>query len=216
MGGKKVDGIIMKIKECVIAGDEDSIIGLIDQALDASVPVNRIMAEGLTDAMNVVGKQMECGDMFIPEVLMCAETMKVGMDYLKPKIGDAKMNTLGKIVIGTVQGDLHDIGKNLIKMMFEVSGFQVIDLGIDQAPDRFLEIYKKEKPDIIGLSALLTTTMVSMQETVELLRKNDVSAKIIVGGAPVTAEFAKTINADGYSDDAGGAISLCKKLLNIA
>ncbi|AOT68891.1 cobalamin B12-binding domain-containing protein [Geosporobacter ferrireducens] len=211
-----MEDMITRIKECVIEGDEDSVIMLIDQALDALVPVNRIMTEGLTEAMNVVGKQMECGDLFIPEVLMCAETMKAGMEYLKPKMGDAEMKTLGKIVIGTVAGDLHDIGKNLIKMMFEVSGFEVIDIGIDQGPDKFLEIYEKEKPDIIGLSALLTTTMVSMQETVELLRKNEVSAKIIVGGAPVTAEFAKTINADGYSDDAGGAISLCKKLLNIA
>ncbi len=211
-----MNDLIMKIKECVIEGDEDSVIERIDEALDASVPVDRIMTEGLTEAMNVVGKQMECGDVFIPEVLMCAETMKVGMEYLKPKMGDTKIASHGKIVIGTVEGDLHDIGKNLIKMMFEVSGFDVIDLGIDQSPDKFLEIYNKEKPDVIGLSALLTTTMVSMQKTVELLRKNNVSAKIIVGGAPVTAEFAQSINADGYSDDAGGAISLCKRLLSIA
>ena len=211
-----MNDFIMKIKECVIEGDEDSVIERIDEALDASVPVDRIMTEGLTEAMNVVGKQMECGDVFIPEVLMCAETMKVGMEYLKPKMGDTKITSLGKIVIGTVEGDLHDIGKNLIKMMFEVSGFDVIDLGIDQSPDKFLEVFIKEQPDVIGLSALLTTTMVSMQKTVELLRENNVSAKIIVGGAPVTAEFAQSINADGYSDDAGGAISLCKRLLNIA
>ncbi len=204
---------LLKITNCIINGDDEEIVSLVKEALDNGISANDILNKGLIPAMDIVGPRMESGEMFIPEVLMSADVMKMGLDEIKPLLNDSDISTAGTVVIGTVQGDLHDIGKNLVGMMLEVSGFKVIDLGVDIDANTFLEACEKEKPDVVGLSALLTTTMSAMKETVAAIKDKFKDVKVIVGGAPVSEEFAKVINSDGYSDDAGGAVMLCKSLI---
>ncbi len=202
-----------EIMNCVIDGDDEAIVDLIEDALNDSISADEILNKGLIAAMDIVGPKMETGEMFIPEVLMAADTMGIALDRLKPLLSEGGMSSSGKVIIGTVEGDLHDIGKNLVAMMLNISGFEVIDLGVDQPVQAFLDACEKEKPDIIGLSALLTTTMSAMKETVSKIKEKYSNVKVIIGGAPVSEDFAKTVNADGYSDDAGGAVVLCRKLL---
>jgi len=205
---------IIGIKDSVIAGEDELVVELVKQALDTEIPVSTIVNEGLIGAMNVVGSKMATGEMYVPEVLMSAAAMQVGLEYLKPLLKEGDVTSRGKVVIGTVQGDLHDIGKNLVAMMLESSGYEVINLGVDQSTENFLQAAKEYQPDIIGLSALLTTTMPSIRENVRLLREKGINSKIIVGGAPVNADFATEIGADGYASDAAGAVALVKKLLS--
>ena len=153
---------------------------------------------------------MASGELFVPEVLMSAETMQVGLNYVKPLLQDGDLKSLGTVVIGTVEGDLHDIGKNLVAMMLESSGFTVINIGIDQPPQAFVDAIVENNAQIVGLSALLTTTMPAMRDTVALIKEKGLDVKVAVGGAPVNKEFADTIGADGYSEDATGAVALCK------
>ena len=202
-----------EILNCVLEGEDEEIEAKIQAALDSGATAKDILNKGLIAAMDIVGPKMESGEMFIPEVLLSADTMKVGLDMLKPMLNEGDMSTIGKIVIGTVEGDLHDIGKNLVAMMLDISGFEVIDLGVDQSLQAFLDTCEKEKPDVVGLSALLTTTMGAMKDICAGIKAKYGNIKVIVGGAPVSEDFAKQINADGYSDDAGSAILLCKKLL---
>ena len=197
----------------VIEGEDEDIGELIQEALESGIPASDILKQGLIAAMDIVGAKMESGEMYIPEVLLSAETMRVGLDLIKPLLSEGDMSSSGKVVIGTVEGDLHDIGKNLVAMMLEVSGFEVVDLGIDQSAEAFLEACENEKPDVVGLSALLTTTMEAMKEICEAVKDKHDQVKVVVGGAPITEEFAQQIGADGYSDDAGSAVALCKKLV---
>ena len=197
----------------VIEGEDEEIGAIIQAALDSGVAANDILKQSLIAAMDMVGAKMESGEMYIPEVLLSAETMRVGLDLIKPMLSEDDMSSSGKVVIGTVEGDLHDIGKNLVAMMLEVSGFEVIDLGVDQPLDAFLEACEKEKPDIVGISALLTTTMDEMKDTCAAIKNTYENVKVVVGGAPITEEFARQIGADGYADDAGSAVGLCKELV---
>ena len=201
---------VEEIKELVIDGEDEEIVDKIKEAIDAGVSVGDIVNNGLIEAMNVIGPMMASGELFVPEVLMSAETMQVGLNYVKPLLQDGDLKSLGTVVIGTVEGDLHDIGKNLVAMMLESSGFTVINIGIDQSPQAFVDAIVENNAQIVGLSALLTTTMPAMRDTVALIKEKGLDVKVAVGGAPVNKEFADSIGADGYSEDATGAVALCK------
>ena len=188
---------VEEIKELVIDGEDEEIVDKIKEAIDAGVSVGDIVNNGLIEAMNVIGPMMASGELFVPEVLMSAETMQVGLNYVKPLLQDGDLKSLGTVVIGTVEGDLHDIGKNLVAM-------------IDQPPQAFVDAIVENNAQIVGLSALLTTTMPAMRDTVALIKEKGLDVKVAVGGAPVNKEFADTIGADGYSEDATGAVALCK------
>ena len=199
------------IYECVNTGERDQIEGLVQKALSEGYKPADIINNALIKAMDEIGQKMKDGDIFVPEVLMAANTMKSGLQVLKPLMEGEDREAVGKIAIGTVAGDLHDIGKNLVVMMLEGAGFEVIDLGVDVSIDRFLQVIEEEKPDIIGLSALLTTTMKTMGETVQAIGGK---VKTMIGGAPVTEEFAKEIGASGYAPDAVMAVDLAKSLIS--
>jgi len=175
-----------------------------------------ILNEGLIAGMDVVGKKFKANEMYIPEVLIAARAMHAAMDILKPLLSESGAPSKGTAVIGTVQGDLHDIGKNLVSMMLEGAGFNVVDIGVDIPPEKFVEAVNSNKANILGLSALLTTTMPAMKEIIEEVRKdgNAKSVKIIIGGAPVTQEYADSIGADGYAADASTAVEISEKLLS--
>lgn len=204
---------ITKIRELVIKGEDDEVVELVKDAVDNGLSVSSIVQDGLIEGMNIVGPKMASGEMFVPEVLMSAEAMKAGLAYLKPMMQAGDIKTQGKVIIGTVEGDLHDIGKNLVAMMLESSGFEVINLGIDIPPADFVAAIEQHQPDLLGLSALLTTTMPAMRDTVKLLKEKKVQTKIIVGGAPVTEDFANEIGADGFASDGAGAVQIAKELL---
>ncbi len=203
---------IQDLTEAVIKGDEDKIKLLILELLHTGTPAKEIMDDGLIAGMNIVGEKMETEEMFIPEVLMSAKAMSSGVEILKPQLTDEENAASGIMVLGTVQGDLHDIGKNLVKMLMEGAGFSVIDLGTDVAPAAFVEAIKEHNADIVGMSALLTTTMPKMKETLEAIEKAGIrdQVKILVGGAPVTEKYASEIGADGYGYDAGSCVRIAK------
>jgi methylmalonyl-CoA mutase cobalamin-binding domain/chain len=165
-------------------------------------------------AMDEVGKRFECNEYFVPELLIAARAMKTSLEIITPHLADAGAQPAGRVVIGTVQGDLHDIGKNLVASMLEGGGFQVVDLGVDVSPDRFVEAAKEKDGTIVALSALLTTTMTTMRRVVESLEKAGIrnKTKVIIGGAPITQQYADEIGADGYSDNASAAVALARKL----
>jgi 5-methyltetrahydrofolate--homocysteine methyltransferase len=202
------------ITETLISGDADTLQELVQQALRAGTPANEILQNGLIGGMDVVGARMESGEMFIPEVLMAGMAMGIAVEILKPLLIDGQASSAGKVIIGTVKGDLHDIGKNLVVMMIESAGFEVIDMGVDVEPEIFVEKIKEVKPNIVGLSALLTTTMPMMQKTVEAIAEAGLrdSLKIIIGGAPVNQAFADEIGADAYAADAGSASKMAKEM----
>jgi 5-methyltetrahydrofolate--homocysteine methyltransferase len=170
-----------------------------------------IINEGLIPGMNTVGVLFKKGDMYVPEVMRCAKAMSEGVDLVRPYIADADIPTRGTVVIGTVRGDLHDIGKNLVVMMLESQGFQVIDLGVNITPEQFVDAVVKHQPKVVGMSALLTTTMPGMSETIKALENANLrdKVKVMIGGAPVTLAFANQIGADGYASDAGSVADLC-------
>lgn len=204
------------VKNALIAGDESKLTVLVQNALNQGVAANEILNQGLVAGMDIVGEKMETGDMFIPEVLRSAKVMRVAVEILKPLLGADDIIGKGKVVIGTVKGDLHDIGKNLVSMMIESAGFEVSDLGVDVPPERFVEeVNNRKNVDILCLSALLTTTMPMMKKTIDAVAESGLRdrVKIMVGGAPVTQKFADEIGADGYATDAGSAVKLVKTLL---
>lgn len=203
------------LAESIIAGDVDKAKNITQSLVNEGKAPLEIINDGLIAGMNVVGARFKEGEMFVPEVLMSAKAMSAGMEIVKPLIAESDVPSIGKIVIGTVQGDLHDIGKNLVAMMMESAGFTVINLGTDIAPEKFVEAAKEHNADIVGLSALLTTTMPAMKETIEAFEEAGMrdKCKIIVGGAPVSQEFADQIGADGFAQDAASATALCKELL---
>ena len=204
---------VEEIKQLVIDGEDEEILDLIKEAIDNNVDLTDIVNNGLIEAMNIIGPMMASGELFVPEVLMSADTMQVGLNYIKPLLKEGDLQSLGTVVIGTVEGDLHDIGKNLVAMLLESSGFNVINIGIDQPPQAFIDAIEANNADIVGLSALLTTTMPAMRDTVKLIRDKGLNVKVAVGGAPVSREFAEEIGADGYSEDGPGAVALCKQFI---
>jgi len=204
-----------KIQQLVISGDGGMLGTVIEMALGTGAPASDILNKGLLPAMDLVGQKMKTGDMFIPEVLMSARTMQAGLELLTPHMeGGARMNA-GTCVIGTVEGDLHDIGKNLVGMMLSGSGFKVIDLGVDVKTQAFIDAAKEHDAKIIGMSTLLTTTMVKMEETIKSVADAGLSGKVkvIIGGAPVTQQYANSIGADGYAFNAPDAVQKAKELV---
>ncbi|MBA7540762.1 Methionine synthase [subsurface metagenome] len=199
----------------VISGDVDVVTELTKKAVDEGEKPLDIIDKGLMKGMNVVGERFKAGDMFIPEVLMSAKAMGAGMEIVKPLFVGGEVPSQGKVVLGTVKGDLHDIGKRLVGMIMESGGMVVKDLGIDVSPEKFVEAVKEKKPDIVGMSALLTTTMLAMKDTIEILEEEGLrdSVKVIIGGAPVTSDFAKEIGADGWAPDAITAKELAMQLV---
>jgi 5-methyltetrahydrofolate--homocysteine methyltransferase len=199
----------------VITGNVAGVTELTKKVVaDGEAPTD-IINRGLIAGMSVVGARFKAGEMFVPEVLMAARAMNAGLEIVKPFITEGDIPTVGKVVIGTVKGDLHDIGKNLVAMMMESGGFNVVNLGVDIPPEKFAAAVKEQKPQVVALSALLTTTMLAMKDTVEVLKEEGLreSVKVIIGGAPVTQQFAEEIGADGYAPDAASATDLAKKIL---
>ena len=195
--------------------NEPKVIELVRNALDEGVAAKEILKQGLIAGMDIVGEKMENEDMFIPEVLMAAKAMSSAIEILKPLLAEEDIRAMGKVIIGTVKGDLHDIGKNLVAMMVESAGFEVYDLGADILPDKFIQEIKEKDANILCMSALLTTTMPMMKNTIDALKESGFreQVKIMIGGAPVTQSFADEIGADGYAPDAGSAVKLAKELL---
>jgi len=205
--------VVEDIKESVIAGNVGKVREYTENAVSDGLDVAEILNDGLIGGMTVVGVRFRDNEVYVPEVLVAALAMRTGMAVIKPLLADSTVRERGVVVLGTVKGDLHDIGKNLVAMMLEGAGYRVIDLGIDAMPEKFVDGLAEYRPQIIGLSALLTTTMIKMKETVAELRTADASVKIMVGGAPVTQAFADDIGADGYAADAGSAVDLANELL---
>jgi 5-methyltetrahydrofolate--homocysteine methyltransferase len=204
-----------KIKQAVLAGEMEGIAELTNQALAQGIGAREILDQALTPAMDIVGEEYEKGDRYVPEMLISAETMKGAVTILKPLLVEAGVKARGKVVIGTVEGDLHDIGKDLVAMMLEGAGFEVVNVGVEVTAEEFLKAAKEHEPNIIGMSALLTTTMIHMPEVIEALKQAGLrnSIKVIIGGAPVTQEYADKIGADGYAPDAASATKLAKNLV---
>jgi len=203
-----------KISSGVIGGDDAGVAELTQKAIDEGVEPAEIINGGLISGMNVVGQRFKAGDMYVPEVMVAARAMKAGMELVKPLIVEGDIPSSGKVVIGTVAGDLHDIGKNLVGMMMESGGMTVVNMGVDISTDKFAAAVREHKPDVLAMSALLTTTMLAMKDTIELLKEEGLrdSVKVIVGGAPVTADFANEIGADGWAPDAASAKDLAVEL----
>jgi 5-methyltetrahydrofolate--homocysteine methyltransferase len=209
----EINMAIEDIYQSIINLDKTSVAGLVQKELDQGTDALAILKDGLIAALDEVGDRFSRSDMFLPEMLAGAQVMKIGLDVIRPLVTATDIYSSGTVVIGTVKGDLHDIGKNLVAMMLEGAGFKVIDLGVDVPIDTFVREVEDNQPDIVGLSALLSTTLPAMRKTLFSLKERDVAAKFIVGGAPVTKAFAKEIGADGYSDDAGGAVPLVRGLI---
>ena len=209
--------LLGKMAESLIAGKVDEVTELTKEALDGGSSPQDILEQGLLAGMEVVGKRFKANEMFIPEVLRCAKCMHGAMEILRPLLAEAGVKTAGTFVIGTVKGDLHDIGKNLVGMMFEGAGFKVVDLGIDLEPQEFIDALKEHKATLLGMSALLTTTMPKMGETINAIKEAGIrdQVKIMIGGAPVTAEYAKDIGADAYASNAASAVDKGKELLGL-
>jgi 5-methyltetrahydrofolate--homocysteine methyltransferase len=204
------------LKDGVIKGKSADVERLTKEALNSGIKPQEILKNALIPAMGIVGNKMKNNEFFIPEVLIAAKAMKSSMVILKPLLADKDFGSEGKVLLGTVKGDLHDIGKNLVMMMFEGAGFKVVDLGTDVSPEKFVNAVKSENPDIVGLSALLTTTMPSIKKTLEALKEAGLrnKVKVLVGGAPITQEYANEVGADGYASDAPSAVDKAKQLLH--
>jgi 5-methyltetrahydrofolate--homocysteine methyltransferase len=203
-----------EISASVQKGDSDQVRSLVEKALAQDLPVEKVLNKGLIAGMNVIGERFKAMDIFIPEVLVSARAMNMGLEMIKPLLAKAKVKARGKVVIGTVRGDLHDIGKNIVAMMIRGAGYEVIDLGADVPKEKFLDHVKKEGADVLAMSALLTTTMIYMREVVEELEKAKLRSKVkvVIGGAPVSRAYADRIKADGYAPDAALAVDLLKRL----
>ena len=210
-----MEELFEKMAEKLIAGKEDDVKSLTQEALDKGATARDILDNGLLAGMDVVGQRFKAGDMFIPEVLLCARCMHGAMDIIKPLLSEGEAAGMGTYLIGTVEGDLHDIGKNLVSMMLQGAGFQVIDLGTNITAQQFVDAVKEHQPDILGMSALLTTTMPRMEETIQALKEAGVrdGLKIMAGGAPVTQDFVEKIGGDAYGANAASATEKAKELV---
>jgi 5-methyltetrahydrofolate--homocysteine methyltransferase len=207
---------IEAIYQSVMEGDAPGTAAKVEAALAAGTPASDILNKGCIAAMGEVGRLFEEGEMFVPEMLIAARAMQAGMNLLKPHLAEGEITSAGKVLVGTVAGDLHDIGKNLVAMMMEGAGFEIVDLGTDVSADDFVSAVKEHKPNMIGMSALLTTTMPSMTATIEALTEAGLreQVKVLIGGAPVTQAFADEIGADGFAPDASSATRKAKELLS--
>ncbi len=208
-------GLLDQIAEGVINGDDEQVAQLTQQVIEQQTPPKRILDDGLIAGMNIVGQRFKAHEIFLPDVLLAAKAMYAGMDLLKPLLIAQGIPSIGRVVIGTVRGDLHDIGKNLVGIMLKGAGFDVIDLGRDVAPEEMVRAAKEQDAAVIGMSALLTTTMPAMGEVVQLLKQEKLDGKIktIVGGAPVSKDFAQSIGADAYGFDAANAVDRVRQLV---
>jgi len=211
-----MEPIIQQVYLCVLAGKHIEVVYTVNTAIKLGLSPTSIMNDGMISAMAEVGLLFEKGEYFVPEMLVAARAMQAGMNVLKPYLAEAEVHPAGKVVIGTVKGDFHDIGKNLVKIMLEGSRFEVIDLGVDVDPELFLSYLVVEGVNILAMSALITTTMQAMQPVISMIENSGIrhQVKIIVGGAPLTEEYARSIGADGYAPDASRAVKLVKSLLN--
>ena len=201
------------LADAVIKGDQSAAVEITKAALEEGTPAKSVLNDGLIAGMDVIGGRFKKNEVYIPEVLIAARAMKMAMEFLEPELVKAGVKPIGKCLIGTVQGDLHDIGKNLVAMMLKGAGFEVIDLGVDVEPDKFVEQVKAQSVQVVGMSALLTTTMPGMEKAIKALKDAGVSAKIMIGGAPVTQGYADKIGADGYAADAASAVDIAKSLV---
>jgi 5-methyltetrahydrofolate--homocysteine methyltransferase len=206
--------ILEKIASKLYDGEAGQVAELVQEALDQGMGPGEVLSGGLIAGMDEVGKDFKAGDLYVPEVLIAARAMHAGMAVLRPLLAEGDVPSAGKYMIGTVEGDLHDIGKNLVRMMLEGAGFETVDLGTDVKADAFVEAVREHQPELLGMSALLTTTMVNMRGTIEALTEAGLrdSIKIMIGGAPVTAAFAEDIGADAYAPDAASAVDVARSL----
>ena len=205
---------VQKIAKSIYSGDVEAVAELVQDALDSGMAPGDVLNDALLAGMDEVGRDFKEGVLFVPEVLFAARSMQAGMDVLKPLLADGEIASSGKYVLGTVKGDMHDIGKNLVRMMLEGGGFEAIDLGVDVEPSAFVDAVREHKPDLVGMSALLTTTMAQMKVTIDALEEAGLrdSVKIVIGGAPVTAAFAEQIGADAFAEDAATAVDVAREL----
>jgi 5-methyltetrahydrofolate--homocysteine methyltransferase len=201
------------LADAVIGGDQNAAVEITKAAIEEGTAAKSVLDDGLIAGMDTVGARFKKNEIYIPEVLIAARAMKMAMEILAPELVKAGVEPVGKLLIGTVQGDLHDIGKNLVAMMLKGAGFEVIDLGVDVGPEKFVEQVKAADAQLVGMSALLTTTMPGMERTVKALKDAGVSAKVMIGGAPVTQDYADRIGADGYAPDAASAVDMAKSLV---
>jgi len=206
---------LQALADAVISGKRDDVANLTQAAVDQGVTAEQIVNEGLIAGMSVVGAKFKANEFYVPEVLIAARAMHAGMDIVKPLLAESGVEPRGKVAIGTVKGDLHDIGKNLVAMMLEGGGYNVLDLEVDVPPEKFVEAVKNEGAQIVALSALLTTTMPSMKDTIDALAEAGVrgQVKVMIGGAPVTQNYADEIGADGYAPDAASAVDVANQLI---
>ena len=208
---------LKQIADDLIKGKASEVKESVQKALDGGVDVEKILNEGLVAGMNVVGAKFKANEFYVPEVLIAARAMRNGMEILRPVLAEKNIKGIGTVVIGTVKGDLHDIGKNLVGMMLEGGGFEVIDIGVDVSAEKFVQVAKDKNASLIGLSALLTTTMVSMKDVVKAAQGTGLdNLKVMIGGAPLTQSYADEIGADGYAPDAASAVDKAKELLGIS
>jgi len=201
------------LAEAVIKGDPNAAVTITKQAIAEKMPAGDILKNGLIAGMDTVGLRFKNNEIYIPEVLIAARAMKMAMQVLEPELVKAGVKPVGKFVVGTVQGDLHDIGKNLVAIMMKGAGFEVIDLGVDVTSDKFVEKAKTTGAQLVGMSTLLTTTMPKMEKTLKELRSAGLKTKVMIGGAPVTQNYADKIGADGYAADAATAVDVAKRLI---
>ena len=206
---------LQEIAEKLIAGKADEVRSLVKEALDEGQDVSKVLNEGLVAGMSVVGEKFKKNEFYVPEVLIAARAMKAGMQLLNPILLEKNIKGVGTMVLGTVRGDLHDIGKNLVGMMLEGAGFEVIDLGVDVPSEKFIQAAKEKNANLVGLSALLTTTMLAMKDVTQAVEKEGLKGKVrvMIGGAPITQDYADEIGADGYAPDAASAVDTAKELL---
>ena len=204
-----------EVAEKLIAGKADEVRSLVKEAIDEGQDVSKILNEGLVAGMSVVWEKFKKNEFYVPEVLIAARAMKAGMGLLNPILLEKNIKGVGTMVLGTVRGDLHDIGKNLVGMMLEGAGFEVIDLGVDVASEKFIQAAKEKNANLVGLSALLTTTMLAMKDVTQAVEKEGLKGKVkvMIGGAPITQDYADEIGADGYAPDAASAVDTAKELL---
>ena len=210
--------ILDQIAKELFAGNAKAVAELTQKALSEGFSPQEILNDGMIKGMNEVGVKFKANEIYVPEVLIAARAMKAGMEILKPKLAETGVEPVGKMIIGTVKGDLHDIGKNLVAMMMEGAGFEVIDLGIDVPAEKFIQAIEEYQPQLVGMSALLTTTMIQIRENIKAFQEASIrdQVKVMIGGAPVTQKFADEVGADGYAPDAASAVDKAKELLGIS
>ncbi|MBW2543922.1 MAG: corrinoid protein [Deltaproteobacteria bacterium] len=205
--------ILDQISDFIQQGNMDEVARLTNSTIEQNISPQDIIDKGLVSGMGIIGEKFKNNEVFVPEMLIAARAMNKALEILEPEMINADIKSAGTLVIGSVEGDLHDIGKNLVGIMFKGAGFKIIDLGVDVSADRFIKTAKENTADFIGLSALLTTTMTNMEDTIKGLKAENLSIKVLVGGAPLTEKFAREIEADGYAPDAASAVGVARSLL---